>query len=312
MTNLYKIFIILMLSLFPMPVFASCNVWKCQNCATLNIDRSSCESCGASQKSRTEIPRRLFRTASYENARCSESMSSSVLKTSLKFKKGVVVVAGVIIAVGVFLFFDHPFLGIIVIVVGLFVLYYAMKNDDVVDDVVVNSNKNNNLLRPSNLGGLAKNDPLDSGAMQSSCGIIAAGKNQIQATGENFSKNCTNNDTTCKLSANSNITDTDSQENISNCGVLDKNNETIKPFEKTDIVSNDDKAVVKEHKDISADSTIKEKENYKDSELYYNKGLDYLTGKNCDVDYQVAKEYFNKSAALGNQKAKEALRALPI
>lgn len=309
MTNLYKIFIILVLSLFPMPVFASCNVWKCQNCATLNMDRSSCESCGASQKSRTEIPRRLFRTASYENARCSESMSSSVLKTSLKSKKGVVVVAGVIIAVGVFLFFDHPFLGVIIIVIGLFVLYCAMKEDD---DVVANSNKNNNLLRPSNHGGLAKNDPLNSGAMQSPCGIIATGKNQIQATGEDLSKNCTGDDATCKLSTNSNDTDTDSQENISNCGVLDKNNTTIKPFEKTDIVNNDDKAVVKEHKDNSADSAIKEEENYKDSELYYNKGLDYLTGKNCDVDYQVAKEYFNKSAALGNQKAKEALRALPI
>lgn len=309
MTNLYKIFIILVLSLFPMPVFASHNVWKCQNCATVNMDRSSCESCGASQISQIKIPRSLFRTASYGNVRCSESMSSSILKTSLKSRKGFVVVAGVIIAVGVFLFFDHPFLGVIIIVIGLIVLYCGMKEDD---DVVVNSNKNNNLLRPTNHGGLAKNDPLNSGAIQSTCGIMAAGKNQIQATGENFSKNCTNNDINCKLSANSNIADTDSQENISNCGVLDKNNETIKPFENTDIVSNDDKAVVKEHKDISADSAIKEEENYKDSELYYNKGLDYLTGKNSDVDYQAAKEYFNKSAALGNQKAKEALRALPI
>ena len=310
MANLYKIFIILVLSLFPMPVFANSNVWKCQTCASWNVDRSSCKYCGASRGSQTKVPISLFRTASYENAKCSASTSSNILKTGLKCKKWYVVVASGIIAVGVFLFFEHPFLGIIVIVVGLFVLYYAMKNDD--DVVVVNSNKNNNLLRPSNLGGLAKNDSLDSGAMQSSCGIIAAGKNQIQTTGENFSKNCTNNDTTCKLSTNSNITDTDSQENISNCGVLDKNNETIKPFEKTDIVSNDDKAVVKEHKNISADSANKEEKNYKDSELYYNKGLDYLTGKNCDVDYQAAKEYFNKSAALGNQKAKEALRALPI
>lgn len=309
MTNLYKIFIILLLSLFPMPVFASYNVWKCQNCATMNMDRSSCESCGASQKSRTKIPPSLFRTVSYENARSSKLTSLSILKTSLKTKKWFVVVAGVVIAVGVFLFFDYPFLGVIIIVIGLFVLYCAMKEDD---DVVANSNKNNNLLRPSNHGGLAKNDPLNSGAMQSSCGIIATGKNQIQATGEDLSKNCTGDDATCKLSTNSNDTDTDSQENISNCGVLDKNNTTIKPFEKTDIVNNDDKAVVKEHKDNSADSAIKEEENYKDSELYYNKGLDYLTGKNCDVDYQAAKEYFNKSAALGNQKAKEALRALPI
>ena len=162
--------------------------------------------------------------------------------------------ATVIIGIGVFLFFEYPILGVIVIIIGLFVAYLHFRTKS--ESTVKESEKNNNSSQTCSL--------IDSDSQKNDSPKGSCRPRRLSDTDEN----------------KSNINSEESLEDQSS-GSLEK------------------------------EAHLKEKTKRDPSNIaahWFIQGVNYCTGKDGRIiDYQLAKECFQKSKTLGDKDAEKWL-----
>lgn len=130
MNNKYKLMLIILMNLASCFLLLYGESYNCRICNKYMSSKTYTGLCSNCSKTTLRIGKAIPETGSKN-----KSLINTTSRYGIKILKGgkksiIVAIAGIVIAVGAFLFYHHPVIGVLVILVGLFIIYCCYKADN--------------------------------------------------------------------------------------------------------------------------------------------------------------------------------------